>query len=306
MKSYYLIESAGAELENARNDLEGYWKFLSILYLRKIGLPVLNGIIVTRWNEEVRSAIVTFCERHGWQALLLRHDKKPELPPYPMGGYLVAIADIQNELLKYFELGRIVFLMEPCSPFDNSYNINSLFEINQTMLLEIVGPGFDASDLQRGQISPHETVQIDRTMIKTGMPSSPQDFERSINRRVLTNRKSYEDNVRQRYIKIAKRLIGLGNILSSEKELHDNDLVVLAKKYLQDNNHTPLLLNETDYKPIPIEYLYELCTYIYKLPEKLQPYINQPLPFVISSSYVKKGAKLVFWDIVFPKLKYSI
>ncbi|MCJ7633142.1 hypothetical protein MUP77_12220 [Candidatus Bathyarchaeota archaeon] len=306
MKSYYIVDEATVDLDRIIIDLDGYWKFQSILYLKKLGLPVLDGIIATRWNDEVHSAIINFCRHNGWDALLLRHDKKPERPPYPMGGYLVPLEEIQKEASKYFEIGRILFLLEPCSSFDNSYNINALFENDHGLLLEIVGPGFDAGDLQRGYMTPHEMIQIDRTMLKTGIPASQSTFEQIIKRTILANQRSYENSVRQRYLKIAKRLKDLGKTSFGEQETREDDLITMAKKYLQDNGYPVLSLNETNYTPIPIDYFYEICSHIYNLPERLQHYVNHGLPFVVSSSYVKKGTKLVFWDIVWPKLKYSL
>jgi hypothetical protein len=306
MKSYYIVDEATTDLDEIIIDLDGYWKFQSILYLKKLGLPILGGIIATRWNDEVHSAIVNLCKRKGWDVLLLRHDKKPESPPYPMGGYLVPLESLHKEASKYFELGRILFLLEPCSPFDNSYNINTLFENDQSLLLEIVGPGFDAGDIQRGHVTPHEMIQIDRTTLKTEMPTSRSAFEQVVKRAFITNQRSYEHSVRQRYIKIAKRLKDLGEVAFEEQETREDDLVAMAKKYLQGNGYLMLSLNETSYTPIPIGYLYELCSHIHNLPERLQQYANRGLPFVVSSSYVKKGTKLVFWDIVWPKLKYNI
>jgi hypothetical protein len=306
MKSYYIVDEAAVDLDRIIVDLDGYWKFQSILYLKKLGLPVLDGIIVTRWNDEVYGALINFCKKNGWGALLMRHDKKPERPPYPMGGYLVTLKDIQTEALKYFKLGRILFFLEPCSSFDNSYNVNTLFKNDQSLLLEIVGPGFDASDLQRGHITPHEIIQIDKAMLKTGMPLSQSNFEQIIRRTLLVNKRSYEKSVKQRYMKIAKRLKDHGKISFGERETSENDLIAIARAYLQDNCHKMLLLNENNYTPIPVHHLYKICSYMYNLPERLQHYVNHGLPFVVSSSYVKKGTKLVFWDIVWPKLKYRL
>jgi hypothetical protein len=223
-----------------------------------------------------------------------------------MGGYLVTLEDVQTEALNYFELGRILFFLEPCCSFDNSYNINTLFENDQSLLLEIVGPGFDASDLQRGYTTPHEIIQIDNAMLKTGMTPSQSSFEQVVRRTFLVDNRSYENSVRQRYIKIAKRLKDRGKILFEERETSENDLIAMARAYLQDNGHQMLLLNENNYTPIPTHHLYEIYSYIYNLPERLQHYVNHGLPFVVSSSYVKKGTKLVFWDIVWPKLKYRL
>lgn len=286
-------------------DLKGYWKFLSILYLKKVGLPVLNGIILTKLSDEGFEALLTYCEKNKWNSILLRHDKNPEKPPYPMGGYLVPLADIKTELPKYFKAGRIVFLMEPVSPFDNSYNVNSLFENDGSLLLEIVGPGFDASDLQRGQMSPHERIEIQKEFVNiTSTPSSlKEDF---VKRTFIIDQNAYQRTVKQRYLKIAKRLQELGKISLGAHEIDDDERIILAKSYLNDNGHQMLILNEKIYKPIPIDNLYQVYSYIQNLQEKLKGFPSFGLSFVVSASFVQQGKNLVFWDVVWPKLKYSL
>lgn len=306
MKSYYVIDDSTTDFDRVVADLDGYWKFLSIVYLRKLGLPVLDGVIVTKWNNTVYKTIMNFCRNNGWRAILLRHDKKPERPPYPMGGYLVSLEDIQNESLKYLELGRIVFLMEPCSPFDNSYNVNLLFQNDKTIVLEAVGPGFDASDLQRGYTTPHERIQIKREMTKTGTVPAQSSFEQIVKRTYIVDQKTYQNSVRERYLKIGRRLQNLGKISVKKSEISENELVGIAKSYLKDNGHRMLLLNENIYKPIPIHSLYEIYSYIHSFPEMIEQNVNCGMPFVVSSSYVNEGAKLVFWDIVWPQLKYEV
>jgi hypothetical protein len=306
MKTHYIVDETTTDLDKIIVDLDGYWKFQSILYLKKIGLPVLDGVIVTRWTDSAHKALTGFCENRRWDALLLRHDKKPESPPYPMGGYLVTLKDIRTEALKYFGLGRILFLLEPCCSFDNSYNINTLFEDDLSIIQEIVGPGFDASDLQRGHMIPHEKIQIHSLDPRTRMPLSQSSFEQIVKRTICVNNLSYENSVRQRYAKIAKRLKELGKITFGERGTSEDDLIRLARAYLQTNGHQMLLMNEKSYKPIPIHRLYEVYSYIHNLPEELRPYVNNGLPFVVSSSYVNEGKKLNFWDVVWPKLKYRL
>jgi hypothetical protein len=113
LKDYYEISDDVAKLDEAINDLDGYWKTLSMLYLKKLKLPTLNGIILTKWNEDVHLAVIDFCKKYGYDTLLLRSDKNPEKPPYPRGGYLVKIDEIKAEALKFFKLGRMLILLEP-------------------------------------------------------------------------------------------------------------------------------------------------------------------------------------------------
>src|SRR5207253_7438575 len=59
-----------------------------------------------------------------------------------------------------FRQNRIVAVYEPADPLLNSYNLNLLFESPTKVCVEVLGPGFDASDLQRGDLSPHQVFSI--------------------------------------------------------------------------------------------------------------------------------------------------
>lgn len=301
-----IVDASTIDLDKVIADLDGFFKFQSILYLRKLGLPVLDGIILTQWNDATRRELLTYCRKRRWSAVLLRHDKKPETPPYPMGGYLISTKDIQVEVLKYFDLGRIVFLMEPCCQFDNSYNISALFENDNRMTIEIVGPGFDASDLQRGQASPHEVVQVDETLRGNSFTLSELGFARIAMTTFIVDQKSYLSSVKQRYIKIARRLKDLGILSFEENNKTESELVSIAKSYLKKNGHRALFLNEKEYTPIPPNCLLNVYSFLQDLPKKIEYEVKHGFPFVVSSSYVQEGKKLVFWDIVWSKLKYSL
>ena len=62
---------------------------------------------------------------------------------------------------------RTVFLLEPKSPFDDLYSLSMRFGDNEAEV-EVVGPGFDASDLKRGDESPHELIRLARKSANGG------------------------------------------------------------------------------------------------------------------------------------------
>src|SRR5215218_7889070 len=115
MKSSYPLVADRDQILRAVDDLSGFNKTVSILYLGLSGLPILDGIIITRLDDESRNAVMQFVQDHGFSSLLLRQDKNPESPPYPMGGYLVPVERLFDEAEKFFSMGRIVVYMEPYS-----------------------------------------------------------------------------------------------------------------------------------------------------------------------------------------------
>lgn len=157
--SYRIPFRSENALITALNDLEGYNKFMSVLYLCYLGLPTLPGVIVT--NGSGFSAVQSYFANRGETHVLLRTDSRDETGVYPRGGNLIKITRILRESRKYLANGRILLLLAPRSRYDNLYSINALFTPDTDKIyLEIVGAGFDASDLNRGDISPHETIQI--------------------------------------------------------------------------------------------------------------------------------------------------
>jgi hypothetical protein len=101
-----------------------------------------------------------FLDETGSQVSLIRHDKRPETPPYPRGGFLVGQTLLQEAIDFFFALDRIVAVYEKADPLLNMHNMNFLFESERELWVEVMGPGFDASDLQRGDLSPHESFSV--------------------------------------------------------------------------------------------------------------------------------------------------
>jgi len=92
--------------------------------------------------------------------VLIRHDIQNEAPPYPRGGFLVPKRLLPEILAFFFGFNRVVAVYEAADPVLNGDNLNLLFESATNIWVEVVGPGFDASDLQRGDLSPHEVFSI--------------------------------------------------------------------------------------------------------------------------------------------------
>lgn len=227
---------------------------------------------------------------------LLRHDKYPETPPYPRGGVLVPQAVIDAVIGYFFSLGRIVALYEPANPLCNFHNLNVLFESTSRATVEIVGPGFDASDLQRGDLSPHEVCSV--SLSQQGFP-----IEVRLEQRVSDG--EYRASVLLRKQKIAAKLTSAPS----------PDLALLIRKNLNISEdledyllkvQSPLC-DSSEYSPVPRELLKKTLIRIAESGaiERFIRATNVGFPLVVSTSLVNRGAKQVFWDIVSPVLKYA-
>jgi hypothetical protein len=149
-----------------------------------------------------------------------------------------------------------------------------------------VGPGFDASDLKRGEFSPHEIVEFSR---QDGSLEVRQTFP-----------EQYPDSWR-------RRLLEVGRLLAREngRSLPDDAIRKFARIRLVERGETLLLDSEDSYRPIDAELLYNAYNSTRGLARRLQNVGAEGEPFVVSLSYVGTTKRPVYWDIVWPHLKYA-
>lgn len=292
---YHLHDPSASKMHQALEHLAGYYKTTSMINLRVLGLPVLKGVIVTRWDATVRHFLDSFCESHGFSKLLVRTDKRQETGIYMRGGYLIDVNELDTEVSEILKLGRIVILLEPRSPYKDLYSLNAMFTPEDAdILLEVVGPGFDASDLKRGDISPHEVIRLPRPRFIGAHTLVAENITRTI-----VDDKSYKSSIKFRLAKI-------GRIISGEKNLSNKQLETLAREHLQATGQTLLIENEKRYRPIPFPYLENIYRLIADLPERAKDLKIQSEPMVVSMSFFAPDEALAFWDIVWPAYKYAI
>ncbi len=149
----------------------GLNKLRSWAALWALDVPTLSGVVVD--DRSVRSAQIVkgFADSIGADRLLLRSDAAYETGRYPRGGFEVRLENVERVVEGVTRLGRTVFLLEPKSALADEYSLGVLLWPDEPVQVEVVGPGFDASDLKRGDLSPHERFSLERGHIRT-QPSS--------------------------------------------------------------------------------------------------------------------------------------
>jgi hypothetical protein len=287
------------EVKIALRELQGCDKTLSILYLHMLGLPVLDGFISTSWKPAFESYLHQFCSEIGIDSFLVRTDKRKEVfGTTPRGGYIIPAKAAVQTVCNILARGRVAILLEPVSPYEDLYSINALFDKEDDILLEIVGPGFDASDLQRGDITPHQIIEL----VNVRRVTAPNLGLLDIRQKHIVSNQEYRQSVLVRLEKIGKRLKGLPitqKVSPDEKQL----LIKVARDYLKSTGKTLLLKHEQEYNPIPLYYLRQIYGYICNLPERLSRVAGTSKTFVASTSIFESGL-LNFWDIFWPDRKY--
>lgn len=275
-----VVVESSADAICAIGRFERFPKLLGWLILHAAGLPALPGIVITAWDARVVRDVERYAGHFASTALLLRSDSASETGRSPRGGYLVGLADVEGEARELIDQGRAVFLLEPASPFDDLYSV--CLEPDSAWRqweLEVVGAGFDASDLKRGDVTPHERIRAMRD-------------EHGV---VLESRVVAADEVQATVRAI--RLKKVAAMLKSSP--HD------VERELRRLGDTMLLENST-YRPIPEAFLATALDLSARLRPELVRRRLRDRGISISLGFLGPDARLVFWDVVWPQSKYTV
>jgi hypothetical protein len=240
--------------------------------------------------------LIRFLEDVGSTTALIRHDKQLEAPPHPRGGFLVGEELLTETIQFFFDLDRIVGIYEPADPLLNMHNMNFLFESEREACVEVVGPGFDASDLQRGDLSPHETFSVS---ISPGGAVSELKLLRRVDER------AYQESVILRKDKIRKKLESAPSLELAPRIRDSLGIPVDLDAHLR--NIGSALCTSEAYQPVSQALLRDTIASIggSRVISRYTSSTGVGFPLVFSTSLVNEGKKQVFWDIVSPALKFE-
>jgi hypothetical protein len=295
-----LLETArttSGNLGAALDVLQGCWKSSSLLWMHVNRLPVLSGLIVGGWSPRVEEAIIRFSRERGFPELLVRIEKPSQRWTHRRGGYTVPLKDVQSLVQTLAGEEMIAILLEPASPYSDLFSLTSVCEVDAGKVdIEVVGSGFDASDILRADITPHERFEV-RFDNSSGAPWDRQKLE--VRRTHSVDREGYRASVRRRLAKIGARLrnpsfpgewMEAGN---SESVLED--LAQEAVHFLRESGQTALLGHSDTYEPLPPRlldgFLRELLRLSRAVAESKVPWRK----FSLAGSFLSED-RLVIWD----------
>ena len=195
----------------------------------------------------------------------------------------------------------LALLLEPASPYRDQYSFAGVTIPDQDKLvIEVVGPGFDASDILRSDLSPHERweVKIDFT---ARTPSS--NVIVSLNQIALVTQENYEESVQLRLAKIGSRLTSPA---FPDSDLRDDkarlaELIQKGTSFLRDTRETLLLKHVDAYIPVPMKHIVGFARNVQKLLSGLSAYGIHMGPSSFAASVIPTRG-LTFWDF-FPAKK---
>lgn len=289
-----IANSNTTSLSASLAQLEGCWKSSSILWMQSRGFPVLDGLILNSWSPEVSISVERFSSKRKFSELLLRIEARGQRWTQRRGGYHVPLAELQRRIEDLANEGLLAILLEPASPHSDLCSLASVCDIDTHKIdIEVVGAGFDASDLLRSDLTPHERFEIRfEDLLRT-----PWDVPRlHAVRTHLIGDDSYCTSVRQRLAKIGARLRNPSfpaELIRSPATAED--LVNEAKCYLKQKGYTTLLDHSEQYEPISPRRVNAFLEEVLRL-YKAVSQSNVPWrTFSIAASFLS-DERLVFWD----------
>jgi hypothetical protein len=143
-----------------------YPKWATMCQLRRLGLPVLDGILIVPGQDRhtLAACISALAGVTGQDQVMIRSDGGAETRRYYKGGNTFPLADAASKAAGLLEAGRAVIVMEPTSRFTNQ--LSALLRMDRdchdgTFTIEALGPGYDVADLTRGGIPPQVRITAD-------------------------------------------------------------------------------------------------------------------------------------------------
>jgi len=262
------------------------WKCSSILWMQSNNFPVLASLILSKWTQQAEVAVSLFRQERNFSELLVRIEHPGKRWTRRRGGYTIPVSAVRSLVDELIADGMLALLLEPAKPYSDLYSLTSLCDlVTGTIDVEVVGPGFDASDLLRSDIVPHERFDI--------RFREPQDFQ--VRRSQLIEPNTYRLSVQRRLAKIGARLRNPPfpdeALEASAANSHSNQLADEAMRYLDKSGQTLLLNHLEEYEPIPEAFLTQLRRLIRAMVHSQVTWEA----LSVSASFLDHG-RLVMWD----------
>lgn len=297
------IETVRVSRDNLVNFLDllpGCWKSSSLLWMQSNGFPVLPGLILNGWEHETEAAVSKFCRERHFSELLVRIEKPGQRWTRRRGGYTIPIPAARGLVEGLGREGMLTLLLEPVSPYSDLYSFTSVCDlVTGKADVEIVGPGFDASDILRSDTVPHERFEIS-IEIKGGRFEKP--LRCSVKRLPSIGPEAYQASARRRLAKIGARL---RNAFFPDEILEGastslSDLAQEGVQYLQKTGQTQLLNYLDAYEPIPSTlfdaFLNQLLRLVASVAAAQVPWQS----LSVAGSFLNSN-RLVIWDFFSPE-----
>lgn len=278
-----LIVASRKEVEGDQNiNTDHLWrkhlyKVLSLVEAARARIRVPPTLLLLGMNRKILSYVIKL-----WKLPLMVRMDFGSLPKRKtLGGIPIYSKSSLIAIAKFLFRENCYPIFHPhLDRFKDVYSVGIMIDPSSPVAhIEVVGKGFDASDLRLGESIPHESIKIDVFEFSILYRSfiSHSDY---LNAKIIRNEKVRK---LQKYIKYANHK---GKLLPS-LNLSDKD----TKNKIEDQVFIP-----ERYIPLPdnhLSYLIEITSILYSKVLKNLPYSKT---FVASLSYLAESG-WVLWDV---------
>ena len=267
-------------------------KWNSLCLLRLLDLPTLDAAFIPPRSskESIKEISARFTERLHIEQVLIRSDGGSETKEYFRGGNTLPLEQAVEIASVISTSDRAVLLMEPTDRFCNQLSVNSLLSVDGTFYVEILGPGYDVSDLNRGGILPQHTISY------SGISWRRYEGLRPFNIRAA--QVTLMDDTARRL----KRLNNIGsNILPSIGVPIDGEPAAFAEKWLRQKGYTHLW--EPWHFNFSLRKIRRWFEAAYIVANRMLEYSSWK-SLALSASELRDG-RFIYWDVVNASHKYG-
>jgi hypothetical protein len=268
-------------------------KWGTMCLLKYLGLRVLDAAFIhpTASHADVNKILESFIKLLNLEKILIRTDGGVETGDYMRGGNSMEISRAFELIRQILEHGRAVIVTTPTNRFTNRLVVNLYLDTNGVFRVEVLGPGFDVADLNRGLIAPEISIEINNLNWKLYERPHPLFIKKNFSNQSINEMRKI------RLGRIGRELLPAMGIACQEP-VED-----FAEQWLRMNGYNQLF--EEERPKIQLRHLYSWydTAFIVGMAYR-RAIVWQHL--VISASDLNDGKGLVFWDIINPRKKFLI
>lgn len=266
-------------------------KFASLCFFRLNSIPHLDAVLIERDTPLNRALTIVnqFAAYLGSREIMWRSDGRTEHKEYRQGGITLPIDVIASAIETLLAAKRDVILLEPLNRFSHLKSFSAVLTADGTLIVECLGAGYDASDLQRGHVLPEVVV---RGELETGLISL------KTLRQTPISAASMDDRIRQRLLNLGQNIISKELFGRHVGESH----MEYAERYLRYFGHSELFEKRPlRVTPADLRTICSASEVIYS------HFISRRRWSVLSFNFVKtRDRGYIFWDIFNATAKYGM
>jgi hypothetical protein len=293
--SAIFIETTDVTRENLAGFLDrlgGCWKSSSLLWMQANALPILPGLITNEASTDAANAISRFCTEHRFSDLLLRIEKPNQRWTRRRGGRIVSFSSIAGLVSELAAEGLLSILLEPASPYADLYSLTAVCDLRAGRFdIEVVGPGFDASDVLRSDLTPHERFE-------GSLEPSSQRLAIDASRSYLVTPDAYRASVKRRLAKIGASLQNPN--FPEEVAAPAEKLAEAAARHLENSGERLLLDHLAEYQPIQRSLFDEFARQLARIVRAAR-LAQVPWSTLSLAASFLATQRLVMWDFFTPE-----